>query len=134
VELLLEAEPVADRAAPGKSPTSRLAWAAAGVMAVAAATGFSQRKARVDGSVTDEHEFVAIGGHAEDLMELLKTRFTAGWDLATAVKTAVEVLGSPESRTIEADAIEAGVLDRTRSHRRKFLRLEEPEIAGLLAG
>ena len=84
--------------------------------------------------MTDEHEFVAIGGHAEDLMELLKTRFAAGWDLATAVKTAVEVLGSPESRTIEADAIEAGVLDRTRSHRRKFRRLEAAEVAGLLAG
>ncbi len=50
------------------------------------------------------------------------------------MKTAVEVLGTPESRTIEADAIEAGVLDRTRSHRRKFRRLEDAEIAGLLAG
>ncbi len=49
-----------------------------------------------DGSVTDEHEFVAIGGHAEDLMESLKGRFSAGWDLPTAVKTAVEVLGSPD--------------------------------------
>ena len=87
-----------------------------------------------DGSVTDEHEFVAIGGHAEDLMELLKTRFTAGWDLATAVKTAVEVLGAPESRSIEADAIEAGVLDRRRAHRRKFRRLEEPEMTAILAG
>jgi proteasome alpha subunit len=86
-----------------------------------------------DGSVTDEHGFVAIGGHAEDLTELLKSRFTAEWDLATAVKTAVEVLGSPDSRTIEAGAIEAGVLDRGRTHRRKFRRLEEPEIAQLLA-
>ncbi|HEX7247693.1 MAG TPA: proteasome subunit alpha [Actinomycetota bacterium] len=87
-----------------------------------------------DGSVTDEHEFVAIGGHAEDLTDLLRSRFNADWDLATAVKTAVEVLGSPESRTIDAGAIEAGVLDRGRTHRRKFRRLEEPEIAGLLAG
>ena len=87
-----------------------------------------------DGSVTDEHEFVAIGGHAEDLTEVLKSRFTAEWDLATAVKTAAEVLGSPESRTIEAGAIEAGVIDRGRSHRRKFRRLEEPEVTELLGG
>jgi proteasome alpha subunit len=87
-----------------------------------------------DGSVTDEHEFVAIGGHEEELTEALKSRFEAGWTLATAVKAAVQVLGSPEGRTIEADAIEAGVLDRTRSQRRKFRRLEEGEIAGLLAG
>jgi proteasome alpha subunit len=87
-----------------------------------------------DGSVTDEHGFVAIGGHAEDLMDSLRTRFSSGWDLATAVKSAVEVLGSPESRTIEADAIEAGVLDRTRTQRRKFRRLEGSEIARYLAG
>jgi proteasome alpha subunit len=87
-----------------------------------------------DGSVTDEHGFVAMGGHADDLTEALKQRYAAAWDLATAVRTAVEVLGSPESRTIEADQIEAGVLDRTRKQRRKFRRLSESEIAGLLAG
>ena len=87
-----------------------------------------------DGSVTDEHGFVAIGGHAEDLTESLKGRYESGWNLATAVKTAVEVLGAPESRTIEANLIEAGVLDRTRSQRRKFRRLEDTEITGYLAG
>ena len=87
-----------------------------------------------DGSVTDEHGFVAIGGHAEDLTETLSSRYAEGWDLSTAVKTAVEVLGSPESRTIEAEAVEAGILDRNRPQRRKFRRLEDDEVAGLLAG
>src|SRR5262245_14688310 len=87
-----------------------------------------------DGSVTDEHGFVAIGGHAEDLTESLKGRYQPGWNLAAAVKTTVEVLGAQESRTIEADQIEAGILDRTRSQRRKFRRLADTEIAGLLAG
>ena len=87
-----------------------------------------------DGSVTDEHGFVAIGGHAEELTESLKGRYQPGWNLATAVKTTVEVLGAQESRTIEADQIEAGVLDRTRTQRRKFRRLEDTEIAGHLAG
>jgi proteasome alpha subunit len=87
-----------------------------------------------DGSVTDEHGFVAIGGHADDLTEALKQRYAAGWDLATAVKAAVEVLGSPESRTIETSQIESGVLDRTKPQRRKFRRLSDDEIAGYLAG
>jgi proteasome alpha subunit len=87
-----------------------------------------------DGSVTDEHGFVAIGGHADDLTENLKQRYGEGWDLPTAVKTATEVLGSPESRTIEASQVEAGVLDRTRKPRRKFRRLTDQELQGFLAG
>jgi proteasome alpha subunit len=87
-----------------------------------------------DGSVSDEHGFVAIGGHSDDLMENLKERYGAGWDLATAVKTAVQVLGSPDSRTIEHEAIEAGVLERSQTRRRKFRRLTDDEIAGFLAG
>jgi proteasome alpha subunit len=87
-----------------------------------------------DGSVTDEHGFVAIGGHAEDLTESLKDRYGAGWDLATAVKTAVEVLGAPDARTIEHDHIEAGVLERSQPRRRKFRRLTDAEVTGFLAG
>jgi proteasome alpha subunit len=87
-----------------------------------------------DGSVTDEHGFVAIGGHADDLTESLKEKYGAGWDLATAVKNATEVLGSPDSRTIEHDHIEAGVLERSQLRRRKFRRLTDTEVAGFLAG
>jgi proteasome alpha subunit len=87
-----------------------------------------------DGSVTDEHGFVAIGGHAEDLTEALKQKYAAGWDLAAAVKNAVEALGSPETRTIAADQVEAGVLDRTSTKRRKFRRLEDTEVAQILGG
>jgi proteasome alpha subunit len=86
-----------------------------------------------DGSVTDEHGFVAIGGHAEDLMEALKGEYATGWDLATAVRTAVKVLGSPDARELASDTIEAGVLDRARTQRRKFRRLDDDEIAGILA-
>ena len=85
-----------------------------------------------DGSVTDEHGYVAIGGHAEEITDTLKDRYAEGWDLPTAVRTAVEVLGSPESRTIEAEAVEAGVLDRRRAQRRKFHRLEDGELAQIL--
>ena len=87
-----------------------------------------------DGSVTDEHGFIAIGGHAEDLTETLRQEYQEGWDLPTAVRTAVKALGSPESREIEADNIEAGVLDRGRPQRRKFHRLEDGEISQILGG
>jgi proteasome alpha subunit len=87
-----------------------------------------------DGSVTDEHGFVAIGGHAEDLTDTLKSRYEPGWGLDTAVRSAIEALGSPEGRTVDATTVEAGILDRTRTHRRKFRRLDESEVAGILAG
>jgi proteasome alpha subunit len=87
-----------------------------------------------DGSVTDEHGFVAIGGHADDLTETLKEKYGPGWDLTTAVKNAVQVLGAPDSRTIEHDHIEAGVLERSNPRRRKFRRLTDSEVAGFLAG
>jgi proteasome alpha subunit len=87
-----------------------------------------------DGSVTDEHGFIAIGGHAEDLTEVLRQDYEEDWDLATAVRAAVKALGSPEAREIEADNIEAGVLDRGRPQRRKFHRLEDGEISQILGG
>ena len=87
-----------------------------------------------DGSVTDEHGFVAIGGHADDLTESLKEKYGAGWDLPAAVKNAVQVLGAPDSRTIEHDHIEAGVLERSQPRRRKFRRLTDSEVASFLAG
>ena len=88
-----------------------------------------------DGSVTDEHGFVAIGGHAEDLTEALKERYREGWDLPTAVRTAAAVLGTvPETREVPADQVEAGVLDRTHNGRRKFRRLRADELAAMLSG
>jgi proteasome alpha subunit len=87
-----------------------------------------------DGSVSDEQGYVAMGGHAEDLSDALKDRYASGWDLATAVRTAVTVLATvPETREVPAEQIEAGVLDRTSSHRRKFRRLTPAEIEAALA-
>jgi proteasome alpha subunit len=86
-----------------------------------------------DGSVSDEEGCVAVGGHAEELTDSLRQRYDGSWDLATAVRTSVEVLGSPESRTVEPASVEAGVLDRTREPRRKFRRLAPEEISGFLA-
>jgi proteasome alpha subunit len=86
-----------------------------------------------DGTVTDEHEYVAIGGHAEQLSEAVRDAYRPGWDLATAVREAVGALSTAEGREIEPGSVEAGVLDRTRPQRRKFRRLGEDEVAGILA-
>jgi proteasome alpha subunit len=83
--------------------------------------------------VSDEHGCVAVGGHADELTDSMRQRYADSWDLATAVRTSVEVLGSPESRTVDPATVEAGVLDRARDARRKFRRLSPDEVSGLLA-
>ena len=86
-----------------------------------------------DGSVSDEQGFIGMGGHSDDLNELLKDRYVTGWDLPTAVRSAVEALSSvPERREIAHDQLEAGILDRTRSARRKFRRLSAEVLEGIL--
>jgi proteasome alpha subunit len=87
-----------------------------------------------DGTVTDERECVSIGGHAEELGTAMRDAYRPGWDLATAVREAAKALGTAESHEISPEAIEAGVLDQTRDQRRKFRRLEESEVAAILAG
>jgi proteasome alpha subunit len=87
-----------------------------------------------DGSVSDQQGYVAMGGHAEELTEALKDRYQPGWDLETAVRTAVTSLATvPEPREVPAEQIEAGVLDRTAVHRRKFRRLTPEQITATLA-
>jgi proteasome alpha subunit len=85
-----------------------------------------------DGSINDEQGFVAIGGHADRLSEKLRSSFGEGWDLATAVRTGVDALSSAEERPISAEALEVGVLDRTRPSRRKFRRLSDAEVGEIL--
>ena len=87
-----------------------------------------------DGSVNDEHGFVAIGGHAETLNGALREAYAPDWDLPTAVRSAVKALSAAEERPIDAAAVEAGVLDRNRPQRRKFRRLAADEVAQILAG
>jgi proteasome alpha subunit len=85
-----------------------------------------------DGSVTDEQGFVAMGGHAEELTEALQGRYEEGWPLSAAVSAAVELFGAVDNRSIDPATIEAGVLDRTRTNRRKFHRLTDDELAAAL--
>ena len=87
-----------------------------------------------DGSISDEDQYVAMGGHAEELTDALRDRYQAGWDLATAVRTAVQLLATvPETREVAAEQLEAGILDRTTTDRRTFRRLTTDEISSFLA-
>jgi proteasome alpha subunit len=86
-----------------------------------------------DGSVNDEHGCVAIGGHAEELTTAIKEAYATDWHLPTAVREAVKAISSAEGRQVESDSVEAGVLDRTRSHRRKFRRLGDDEVSRILS-
>jgi len=86
-----------------------------------------------DGSINDEHEFVAVGGNAEQLTEHIKGAYRADMTLADAVKAAVGAFSAVEDKQLAAEALEAGILDRTRSQRRKFRRLSDEEVAGILS-
>jgi proteasome alpha subunit len=87
-----------------------------------------------DGSVTDEHGFVGMGGRAEELNQALANTYQEGADLPAAVKLAVSALSSVESRAVEPAQLEAAVLNRNRKNRRKFRRMSDDDVAQILAG
>ena len=93
-----------------------------------------------DGSVGDEHGFVAMGGSAEQITAALRERWNEGLSLEDALRLAVELLGSApvngngtpgESRVLTPAQLEVAILDRARP-RRKFRRINGPRLADLL--
>jgi proteasome alpha subunit len=84
-----------------------------------------------DGSVTDEANFVAMGGQAEALTEAMRRTFKPRASLSDALRTGVDALGEIDKREVPARNLEVAVLDRSRE-RRKFRRLSERELAELL--
>ena len=85
-----------------------------------------------DGTVMDEHRFTVLGGHAEAIAANLQSSFSDGLDLSAAVRLGTQVLGAPDNRTLDAGQLEVAALDRTRP-RRKFRRIRDEELTGLLA-
>jgi proteasome alpha subunit len=88
-----------------------------------------------DGSVADEHGFVAMGGQAEHITGLLKERYVPGSSLTAALRLAVDVLTQApdgEMRTLTAAQLEVAALVRSRA-RRAFRRYVGPELEALLA-
>jgi len=107
-----------------------------------------------DGSVADEHGFVAMGGSADGITDALESAYRPGMDLASAIQMAVDAMsnsrqnpdarnGDPSSgdsssgedatppQPLQAEQLEVATLDRGRS-RRLFRRLTGQRLADLL--
>jgi proteasome alpha subunit len=95
-----------------------------------------------DGSITDEPQFVVMGGTTEPISAKLKDTYRAGLDLSAALTIAVEGLeagpapgasgnGAAAARVLGVSALEVAVLDRARP-RRTFRRIASPTLRGLL--
>ncbi|WP_456788976.1 proteasome subunit alpha [Cellulomonas sp. P5_C5] len=100
-----------------------------------AAAGDQIYRLAYDGSVTDEHGYVVMGGQADRLGGLLAEQWRAGLTLPEVLALAVRTLGAAEDggepRTIPAAQLEVAVLDRTRP-RRTFRRLAGALLEDLL--
>ena len=88
-----------------------------------------------DGSVADEHGFVAMGGGAEQIESGLRDRWREGLNLSQALTLAVDLLGADPaggaSRDLQPEQLEVAVLDRHRP-RRTFRRITGPLLGRLL--
>ena len=88
-----------------------------------------------DGSVGDEHGFVAMGGQADQVAITLKERYTDGLTLAQALGVAIEALSGQvkgAAAELTATQLEVAVLARDREHR-TFRRLTGSQLTQLLA-
>ena len=87
-----------------------------------------------DGSVAEEHGFVAMGGQSDQVAGVLKQHYAERMPLADALAVAIEgVSGQPNGDRPEMNAgqLEVAVLDRGRAHR-KFRRLAGARLEALL--
>ena len=88
-----------------------------------------------DGSITEAHGYVVMGGQSEPIAAVLKDEHRADAPLQDALRAAVRAVGTGgaegEERTVAADALEVAVLDRNRP-RRAFKRLLTPQLRTLL--
>src|SRR5689334_20047890 len=88
-----------------------------------------------DGSVADEHGFVAMGGQAEQVAGVLKERYSTGMSIEAALGAAIAALsgqGNGERGEINASQLEVAVLARGRVHR-TFRRIRGARLEELLS-
>jgi proteasome alpha subunit len=88
-----------------------------------------------DGSVADEHGYVAMGGQADQVAAVLKEHYTPGLPMAGALGAAIAALsgqGNGERAEINATQLEVAVLARGRAHR-TFRRIRGARLEELLA-
>jgi len=87
-----------------------------------------------DGSLQDEQGVVAMGGHAEALMQSLSDGYQTGLDLQGALRLSWQALAAADpERPLRAEGLEVALLDRSRP-RRAFRRLSDEEVEALQGG
>ena len=92
-----------------------------------------------DGSITDEPQYVVMGGTTDPISAALKDTYRADTDLAGALSLAVEALqsgsspgnGAASTTPLGVPSLEVAVLDRARA-RRAFRRITGATLRGLL--
>ncbi len=87
-----------------------------------------------DGSLADEHGFVAIGGQAEEINQYLGQSWKSNLDFSGALNIALAALtnqASSEQDPFDALNLEVAILDRSKSGR-TFKRLNVEQIDSLL--
>ena len=85
-----------------------------------------------DGTLIDETGWAALGGEAEVIRERMGAAWSEGGTLGGALQAAVGALAGPD-RELPASELEVAVLSRGNG-RRTFHRIEDDEVAALLAG
>ncbi len=87
-----------------------------------------------DGSVGDEHGFVAMGGSAETITTALSERWQPDLALDQSIRLATELLATDsagEPRVLTPGQLEVAILDRSRP-RRTFQRITGDRLAAIL--
>jgi proteasome alpha subunit len=88
-----------------------------------------------DGSVTEEHRYVAMGGQADQVATALKEKYEDNLTLAAALGVALDALaghgGNGDRASMTADKLEVAMLGRTGQHRR-FRRISGARLQALL--
>ena len=99
------------------------------------AAGDQMYRITFDGSVADEHGYVAMGGQADQVSAVLKERYSDGMSLSGALTAALAALagqGNGDTAEVNASQLEVAVLMRGRAHR-AFRRLTGARLEELLA-
>jgi proteasome alpha subunit len=91
-----------------------------------------------DGTITEEHHYLVMGGQADPVAAVLKERYAEGATLAGAMAVAIAALAAgqgngAEQTEITAASLEVATLDRSRTSHRMFRRLTGPRLEALLA-
>ncbi|MCA4131464.1 proteasome subunit alpha [Arthrobacter sp. M4] len=91
-----------------------------------------------DGSIADEDGFVAMGGQAERVSEVIAAEWNADMGLGGALRLSLKALAADKDvDMLQPSAVEAAVLEResesSRGARRAFRRLGAEEITQLMA-